>query len=179
MKKIFPFILLAGIGFLAYSCDNSDDVVVQNTVDSRMKDITGTFTGANNANWTISQGLSIKNTDVVLVYRNINSNTNASAIWQLIPKTFYLSNGRELDYNYIFNSQNVDISTEANFDQSTLVGAEASQYLINQTFRIVLVPADPAGKSASNAAAVDYSDYNAVIKYYKLDDSNVPSTKVN
>ncbi|MBV8326100.1 hypothetical protein [Chryseobacterium sp.] len=181
MKKILPLMLLAGIGFISYSCDNKDDVVVQQqNVNLQMKDVTGTFTGANNANWTISQGLNIKSTDVVLVYRNMNSNSGASAIWQLIPKTYYLTNGRELDYNFIFNSQNVDINTKANFDQSTLTGTEANTYLINQTFRIVLLPAGTNTSKTVNATPpVDYNDYNAVVKYYNLDDSNVPSTRVN
>ncbi|PWN63018.1 hypothetical protein C1631_022285 [Chryseobacterium phosphatilyticum] len=180
MKKILPFILLAGIGFLSYSCDNKDDVIVQQNANFQMKDITGTFTGANNANWTISQGLGVKSTDVLLVYRNINSNSSSSAIWQQIPKTYFLSNGRELDYNFIFNNQNVDITSRANFDQNTLTPAEAQTYLNNQTFRIVIVPANPNGSSNKSAnAPVDYSDYNAVVKYYNLNDSNVPSVRVN
>ena len=42
--------------------------------------------------------------------------------------------------------------------------AEMAQYLTNQTFRIVLIPADPA----KNAKKPDYNDYNAVVKYYNL-----------
>ena len=42
--------------------------------------------------------------------------------------------------------------------------AEMAQYLTNQTFRIVLIPADPA----KNANKPDYNDYNAVVKYYNL-----------
>ncbi|WP_353150217.1 hypothetical protein [Chryseobacterium sp.] len=181
MKKILPFILLAGIGFLSYSCDkDSDNIIQQDYVPSKMTDITGTFTSANNADFTLHQGLkNVQPTDVVLVYRNINSNSNATAIWQLIPKTYYLSNGRELDYNFIFNYQNVDITSRANFDQNTMSNAEANTYLINQTFRIVLVPADPANKSANAAQAVDYNDYDAVVKHYNLNDSNVPSIRVN
>lgn len=176
MKKIIPLFLLSFISFFVTSCDNNDNdpVPVQNNgAVAQMKDITGTFSSS--GGYTISQGLSILNTDVVLVYRNINSNTSSSAIWQLLPKTFFLSNGRELDYNFIFNSQNVDISTQANFDQATMTSAEANKYLINQNFRIVLVPADPAGKGAK----VDYNDYNSVIKYYNIDESKVVKTKVN
>nr|WP_315032622.1 hypothetical protein [uncultured Chryseobacterium sp.] len=180
MKKILPFILLAGIGFLAFSCDNKDDVVVQQNANFQMRDITGTFTGANNANFTISQGLGLKSTDVLLVYRNINSNSNNAAIWQQIPKTYFLSNGRELDYNFIFNKDNVDITSKANFDQNTLTPAEAQVYLNNQTFRLVIVPANTTGTANKSAKpAVDYSDYNAVVKYYNLNDSNVPSVRVN
>ncbi|AKK73028.1 hypothetical protein OK18_10750 [Chryseobacterium gallinarum] len=175
MKKILPFILLAGIGFLSYSCDNSDDNVVVQDNPSPMRDITGTFTGANNADWTIHQGIDASSSQVVLVYRNENSNSNLSAKWQLIPKTYFLTNGRELDYNYTFNAGNIDITTRANFDQNTMTNVEANTYLNNQTFRIVLIKT-AAAKSAT--APVDYNDYNAVVKYYNLNDSNVPSTKV-
>ena len=44
-------------------------------------------------------------------------------------------------------------------------------YYNNQKFRIVLVPADIVNKGAK--APVDYSDYNAVIKYFKINDSKV------
>ncbi|AZB19496.1 hypothetical protein EG352_17805 [Chryseobacterium indologenes] len=179
MKKILPFMLLAGIGFLSYSCDNKDDVVVQQNANFQMKDITGTFTGANNADFTISQGLGLKSTDGLLVYRNINSNSNNSAIWQQIPKTYFLSTGRELDYNFIFNKDNVDITTKANFDQNTMTSAERQTYLTNQTFRIIIVPANTGTSNKSVKSPVDYSDYNAVVKYYNLNDSNVPSVRVN
>ncbi|WP_050377165.1 hypothetical protein [Chryseobacterium sp. Hurlbut01] len=68
------------------------------------------------------------------------------------------------------------IRTEANFNQATqMTGTEATQYLNNQTFRIVLIP----GVSGKNTNSVDTSDYNAVVKYYNLNDSNVINTKIN
>ena len=67
-----------------------------------MKDVTGTFSSTNN--YALDQTIDIPSSDVVLVYRNINSNSSASAIWQLLPKTF-LSDNRELDYNFIFDTK--------------------------------------------------------------------------
>ncbi|UEQ75692.1 hypothetical protein [Chryseobacterium arthrosphaerae] len=179
MKKILPFILLAGIGFLAYSCDNNDDVVVQNPVDSDtlpvMKDVNVSLNSSNN--YAHVELLNLQSTDVVLVYRKDPTASNA---WQLVPKTYYLANNRELEYNFLFNSQKVEIFTEG-VDPATLTSAEAGTYLNNQTFRIVLVYAN-AGKAAAgkNAKAnVDYSDYNAVVKYYNLDESKVKTVNVN
>jgi hypothetical protein len=83
----------------------------------------------------------------------------------MIPKTEYLSGGRELDYNFLFDQSNVEIYTEANFDQATFTTAEANSYINNQRFRIVLVPASK-GKNAN----LDYSDYNSVIKFYNIPD---------
>ena len=175
-------IALAFASFFIYSCDNNDDevVTVDNTVYAQVRDVTGSFTSGNN--FRISQGLSIPTTDVVLVYRNVGTGSGANAVWQLIPKTYYLNDniafpaGRELDYNFDFTTQDVEIRTEANFNQSTqITGTEVSQYLNNQTFRIVLIP----GVSGKNVNSVDTSDYNAVVKFYNLNDSNVINTKIN
>ncbi|MPS63290.1 MAG: hypothetical protein DI622_00205 [Chryseobacterium sp.] len=178
MKKFFPLLLLAFVSLFIFSCDDNDnnDVPYQdNDTYPIMRDATGSFSSSNS--FTLSMDISIQSSDVVLVYRKVGS------YWQSVPKTYYLDDvqnlptGRELDYNFNFNSSEVNISTAANFNQSTqMTSAETSQYLTNQTFRIVLVPASPA-KGA--AATVDYSDYNAVVKYYNLDESKVIKTKVN
>ena len=178
MKKILPLILLSGIGLLTYSCDNrNDDPVVVNpnpnpgdsdTVPA-MKDVNVSLNSSNN--YSHIELLNLQNTDVVLVYRRDPASNNA---WQLIPKTYYLANNRELEYNFLFNSQKVEIFTEG-VNPATLSTAEAGTYLNSQTFRIVLVYAN-AGKAAAAKSAkpnVDYSDYNAVVKYYNLDESKV------
>lgn len=165
MKNYFTILLLALFGFLAVSCtDRNNDVLAEdNDTYPMMRDITGTLNSGND--YTINQGIDIKSTDVVLVYRNINSGSGGSAVWQLLPKTEFLTGGRELDYNFLFDTKNVEIYTEANFDQATFTAAEATTYLNNQRFRIVLVPASQ-GKNIN----VDYSDYNSVIKFYNIPD---------
>ncbi|SIT22599.1 hypothetical protein SAMN05421786_11097 [Chryseobacterium ureilyticum] len=177
MKKILPLILLAFVGLFVMSCDNNDNVVGDGDTISLMQDATGTFSSGNN--FRLTQGINIESTDVVLVYRREGN------LWQQIPKTYYLDNvngyptGRELDYNFQFDTRNVNVETKANFNQSTeMTSSETNQYLTNQTFRIVLVPANGSG-SRARKADVDYSDYNAVVKYYNLDDSHVPVTRVN
>lgn len=176
MKKFLPILLLAFVSLFIFSCDNNDDNHVDSDTVAVMKDATGTFT-AND--FTLIMDINIQSTDVVLVYRKIGN------FWQIIPKTYYLDNvqnlptGRELDYNFDFSTKEVRIKTTANFNQSTqITAAEVNQYLANQTFRVVLVPANPTGQH-SKKAPVDYSDYNAVVKYYNLNDSNVTNTKVN
>ncbi len=168
MKKYFTLMILAVLGGLfVMSCDRTDTVVTEdNDTYPVMKDVTGTFTNGNT--YTLSQSLNIANSDVVLVYRNYNSNTSNSAVWQLIPKTYYLNGGNELDYNFLFDASEVKIYTEANFDQTTMTTAEKNTYLNNQTFRIVLVPASRASRTSAAAPKVNYEDYNAVVKYYNL-----------
>lgn len=170
MKKYLPILLLAFVSLFIFSCDDNDNVVGDGDTYPKMRDVSGSFTNANGYSFTVP--INIQNTDVVLIYRRDPAASNA---WQLIPKTYYLSGGRELDYNALFDSQNVEIYTEANFDQTTMTSSEVSQYLTSQTFRVVLVPASPA----KGASAVNTSDYNAVVKYYNLDESKITTIKVN
>jgi len=174
--------MLAFVSLFIYSCDDNDDVVQVEDQDTiaQIRDVTGTFNASNS--FTITQGIDIFNTDVVLVYRNVGG---SSAVWQLIPKTYYLDDNvnfpanRELDYNFDFTTQDVEIRTEANFNQATqMTASETSQFLVNQTFRIVLIPAN-ASKNANASQPVNFEDYNAVIKYYNLDESKIIKTKVN
>ncbi|MFN4363480.1 hypothetical protein [Chryseobacterium hispalense] len=165
MKKYFPILLLAFVSLFIFSCKDDD---TDFDTYSQSRDATGTFTSSNN--FTLSMDISIESTDVVLVYRRVGN------AWESIPKTYYLSNvtgyptGRELDYNFDFNTSEVNIRTAANFNQITEMSpSEATQYLSNQTFRIVLVPAS-AGK---NTNSIDTTDYNAVVKYYNIDESRI------
>lgn len=176
MKKILPLILLAGVGFLTYSCDNSNDdpVVVNPGKDNDtfplMFDAPGTFSASNN--YSLIADISIEPTDVVLVYRR------AGDAWQQIPKTVYVdpatsASPRRFEYNFVFSNKAVQVRIEnQNFLLSTLTTDQANDFLNNQTFRIVLVPADPVKKTAK-ASTVDFSDYNAVVKHYNLDESKI------
>lgn len=154
------------------SCDRSPEVIqTNNNIDEvfpRIKDATGSFGKGNN--YALDMDINIPKTDVVLVYRNVNSNTSDAAVWQLLPQTIYLSDNRELDYTFRFNTQRIQVTTSSNFDYSTLTRQEEEEYLRNQTFRVVLVPALNGRSSKLN-----YSDYHNVIKYYNLDDNNVRS----
>lgn len=175
MKKFLPILLLAFVSLFIFSCDDDDNGPYQDyDTYSQMRDATGTFSSGNT--FTLSMDINIENTDVVLVYRRVGNH------WQSIPKTYYLDDvqnlpiGRELDYNFNFNTQEVNIYTTANFNQSTqMTPTETNEYLTNQTFRVVLVPAS----AAKGTSSVDTSDYNAVVKYYNLDESKVKTYKVN
>ena len=166
MKKYFTLLLVAIFSLVIVSCDDRNDVVTtDNDTYGVMKDVTGSLTSNNS--FALTQGIDIPSTHVVLVYRRV---TDA---WQPIPKAVYLPNvatlptGREFDYNFVFDTQNVQIRVDdENFNLVTeITPAETNQYLTNQTFRIVLIPASQ-GKNTN----VDYSDYNAVIKYYNIKD---------
>lgn len=163
MKKIFPIFIFALLSIFVVSCDNNDDVIVQepvNTVDASMKDVTVNFNSSNG--YSYLEPINILTSDVVLVYRRDNSGSKPA--WQLIPKTYYLSGGRELDYNFLFDSKEIEVFADWNFDPTTMTPAEVAQFHTSQTFRLVIIPADPA----KNANKPDFNDYDAVIKYYNL-----------
>ncbi len=170
MKKLFSIFALALLSMFAVSCDNNDDEVqiVDNDTYSGVFEITRSFQYDNTAqlhfiNQSISQ-YGMLDSDVALVYR-LKGVSNGNDVWEQIPKTIYLSNGEEVDYDFDFTKNDIQIYVNATFN---IVGSP--QYYNNQTFRIVLVP---AGFLKSVKPPVDYSDYNAVIKYYNIDDSKI------
>jgi len=83
-------------------------------------------------------------------------------IWQQIPRTLYLGNGQELDYDFDFTKFDFTIYAGGNFDISTVPA-----YLNNQTFRVVVIP------GGFGKRVVDYSDCNAVMQAYGLTESQV------
>jgi hypothetical protein len=99
-----------------------------------------------------------------LIYRLSGTIDSSTPIWQLIPRTLYLNQG-ELDYDYDFSREDFKIYAGGTFDL-----ALAPQYIQNQTFRIVIIPGYFSGRSAKK---VDKNDYNAVIKAYNINDTNV------
>lgn len=171
MKKYFTLLLLAIFGFAAVSCnDRNDDVIVQdNDTYSVVLDINNVNFAYNaDDGYFISRSFTkpLVSTDVVLIYRKGSSAPDGSPVWQMIPRTLYLTGGNELDYDFDFSKNDIMIYANGNYDIST-----TPQYLNSQTFRVVLVPASAGGKNAN----VDYSNYESVIKYFNIDDSKVTS----
>ena len=173
MKKFLPILMLAFVGLFIFSCKDDNDDVDYDTY-SQVRDITATFNNGNN--YAVTQGINVQSTDVVLVYRR------SGDAWQQIPKTIYIDNAstpgaRKFDYNFVFDNKDVQVRIDdENFNLATgLNNAETNDYLNNQVFRIVLVPASAAKTSSS----VDFKDYSAVIKFYNLNDSNVKNTTIN
>ena len=103
----------------------------------------------------------IFSSDVVLIYRlsgTIDSNT---PIWQLIPRTIYLSNGRELDYDFDFSKEDFTIYARGNYNLEL-----TPEYLDNQTFRIVIVP-------GSFSTSINKNNYNEVISALNIKENQI------
>lgn len=156
-------LVTASLGTLV-SCDRNTEVIQTENTESfpKMKDATGTFGLGNN--YALDMDISIPKTDVVLVYRNVNSNTSDSPVWQLLPQTVFFKGGRELDYNFRFDNRRVQVTTSVNFDYSDMTRDDVERYLKNQTFRVVLVPA-----LSRRNSKINYADYKSVVKYYRLE----------
>lgn len=177
MKKILLFLFLGAVSFTAYSCDNDDDVVVQNPVDydtySEAFDISPNFSMVTNNLYRFKDDFKkpLVESDVVLIYMQIGTDGGAP-LWKLLPYTSYVPlspNNEAVDYIYDFSKFGVtiNINSSATFSLTANPG-----YYQGKTFRVVIVPAK-TGVSKSAVAPVDYSDYNSVIKYYNIDESRI------
>ncbi|WP_129583100.1 hypothetical protein [Flavobacterium cyanobacteriorum] len=153
MKKIFLFFAFAGMAVFT-GCDNDDDVVyTDNDTISQVIELTNVDFNAGN-NFTIFYQFAPPtfDADVVLVYRLVN--VDGFDVWQQIPRTIYLNNGGEVDYDFNFTADDVEIFMQSNefADLNALPGLTQ-----NQIFRIVRVP-------GFFANTVNVNSYDAVIE---------------
>lgn len=108
--------------------------------------------------------------DMVLVYRLVDYGS-AGDVWKLLPETYYFDDGT-LDFGYDNDFTRYDAQVGLyGYDLPGLSNA----YKLDQVFRVVVIPAFYANKSASTNK-VDLSDYNSVKEFYNLE--NVKVTKI-
>lgn len=115
--------------------------------------------------------------DAVLVYAlwDIEQvNGEFFEVWRLLPQTTFPADGT-LVYNYNHTDVDVELFLDANFNiaESGLGSGELDDWII----RIVIVP----GQFLTNgrAAAVDYSNYQAVKEAYHLPELPMPDVGQN
>ena len=97
--------------------------------------------------------------DVVLVYLLWDVTEDDLPILRLMPQTIYLDDG-SFQYNFDYTYFDVNFFLDGAYDFTTL----EDSWTQNQTFRVVVVPADFAN------GRYDYSNYEATIKRLKLED---------
>lgn len=132
-------------------------------VESEVFEVTRDFNPQNDFSSLVQLNPTIYDSDVVLVYLlwDVDGNT---PIWRQMPQTVQLTEG-DLQYNFDFTPFDVNLFlSSADFDLTIL----GSQWTQDQTFRIVIVPG-----YFSNKKAVDYSNYDAVIKAFNIDESKI------
>ncbi|CAL66834.1 hypothetical protein [Christiangramia forsetii] len=101
--------------------------------------------------------------DAVLVYRlEILDADDGGTIdsWSLIPQNFFIGDGT-IQYVYNHTVSDVEIIIDGNFDLSNL----SSEFIDNQTFRIVVLPSATFEANAD----VDFSNFGEVQKRFDLD----------
>ena len=167
MSKRITLLLAFICMMVLQSCTVNENPQTQNPVDndtiSEVIEVTTSFNAGNNYKRLITFNNPIYTSDMVLVY-HLYDVVNGADVWRQMPQTYYLGTNGELDYNFDFTNYDVNIFLGANFDLNTL----SSVWTQNQTFRIVIVPG-----YFGNKMAIDYSNYNAVVKTYNLDDSKI------
>ena len=172
MKRIT--LVLAFIGMITLnSCTVNEDngnYVDNDTISEvfELRNINFSFDGGNSYSIYRTLNPQIYASDVVLIYRMSDLIDSNTPVWQLIPRTLYLQQG-ELDYDFDFSKEDFTIYAGGTYDL-----ALTPSYINNETFRIVIVPAYLSNKGASK---VDFSDYNAVIKAYNIDESKIKIMK--
>lgn len=172
MKTYISALLLAGITFTAISCDRNNDTQIvndQDTIGQEYK-ISGDFKYDATLGYFMSGSFdkAIPSSDRVLVFM-WNGTSNGSDVWSPVPNTTYVDdpaviNGRKIYYSYAFSVKEVQFYAKANYDIST-----TQNYLKNQRFSILVVPANSMNASAS----VNEANYQEVIRKYNLDSSKI------
>jgi len=166
MKKIT--LLLAFIGMLSFqSCtvNDSQPIVQDSDTISEVYEYSVSFTAGNNYSELLSFPHTIYSSDMVLVYR-LSGVTQGTDIWKLEPETYYFNDGT-LDFGYDFDFTRYDVNL---FMHGNNLGTVSSNFRLNQIFRVVIVPGY-FGKNASKT--VNFEDYNAVVKSFKIDESKL------
>lgn len=161
MKRIILLLTFLAT-FLYQSCTVKEEVNAD--LLAEVFQVTTSFTAANNYSKLITLNPPIYNSDMVLVYRSFGV-INNQVVWRQLPQAVYIAQG-ELDYNFDFTRNDINLFLESDFDLATL-GATWSQ---NQVFRIVIIPGYFSNK---NNKVVDFNDYNAVLKAYNIKENQI------
>ncbi len=103
----------------------------------------------------------LQGSDMILVYIKTKSTDAGLPVWQLIPRTIYFPNGDVLNYDFDFTVKDYIITASGNY-----VLSNRPDFILNQTFRVVIVPNDLL-------SAVNKNNYLEVMKVLNLDDSKI------
>jgi hypothetical protein len=171
MKKFLPLLLLLVTSVFIFSCKDDNDDVQVNVDYPAVYDLKNVnFTYNQNDGWNYFQSFTrpMLSQDIVLIYLQTDTTSNGNPVWTALPAKFNPAVGEEVYYDFDFTVNDFKIYTRATFDLSQ----QASLYLNNKTFRVVLVPA-VFGNKNTNATDIHKMTYEEVIKKYNINDSKV------
>jgi hypothetical protein len=166
MKKLASFLIL--LVFSLSSCEGPSGPVgpqgAQGTyVVGQTYEYTRNFTSAGNFETAITFPKAILPSDVVLVYK-LWTVDNGVDVWRPVPQSVTLPQG-VLTYNFDFSKNDLYLFINSNFDLTTA----STNYTLDQTFRIVVVPSDFAQKMSKNAS---YEEVTTALKIQSKDFKN-------
>lgn len=171
MRKIT--LLFAFIGMMTIqSCTVNEQQPINNTDNDTISEVweyTRSFTTSNNFSNLIAFPHTIYASDMVLVYR-LSGVSSGTDIWKLMPETYYFNDGT-LDFRYDFDFTRYDASI---FMDGNDLASVSSNYRINQVLRIVVIPGYFGNKTTNT---INFNDYNAVIKTFKIDENKIVKVK--
>lgn len=166
MKKIITILAVIGMfGFQACTGPEGppgQDGLIGEVYELKNEDFGYNVDDGYNISRTFGEtiGHNIYAADVILIYRLSGTIDSSTPIWQLIPRTFYLAQG-ELDYDFDFSKEDFKIYARGTYDLEL-----TPQYLDDQTFRIIVVPAE-------FASTVNVNNYLEVINALNLNENKV------
>lgn len=163
MKKIFMLLFVST--FLLTSCTVNDDDNTDFDTIGQTYEFTTTFNSGNLYSDRFVFPENIFDSDVVLVYR-LDGTVNGLDVWEPLPTaSFFFFNDTtgaiEGFLNYRFNFTIGDVDVFLSSDAPELAEQEFTN---NQTFRIVIVPADFAQNTD-----IDFSNLEEVSTALNLD----------
>jgi hypothetical protein len=179
MKKITLFLVFIGMMMLQ-SCEVTEVTevieIVEDSTFSEVFEETISFVPNNNYAVTFPLQPKLFSGDNILVYQLVNTNAGFDT-WALLPQLYYFTGG-SAQYNFNFSLDRFTIFVLASFPRNQL----PPDFLLNKTFRIVIIAGDdginsggPNSKSINSKA--DFSDYHAVIKKFKINDTKVKTNR--
>ena len=130
MKRIFLLLTVAAMTAFT-GCSNDDDRVDRDTI-SEVFEINQNTTFNLDNNYTIDYTLipQIYSSDMILIFR-LAGTSGGNDVWEPLPKTYYFSDGSELDYTFDFTVNDIQIRMDG-----TNLGAAPASFTNNQVFRV-------------------------------------------
>ena len=110
MKKYFAILIMAFAVGTVVSCESREEVIVDNSAKNIVYDLRNVnFTAANNYSYYSEFNRPMLGSDYVLMFRKKNPEPGGTVVWEPIPKTIYISNDREVDYDFDFSIYDIKI----------------------------------------------------------------------
>ncbi|WP_439555991.1 hypothetical protein [Dyadobacter sp.] len=176
-KKLIPLLLVFVALFQGCRGPEGPQGPVGDELIGETIDLVGVnFTADNDYEYSMSWDqakLKVYEGDAVLIYSNwetVNSGNQQVDAFRLLPLTVYLPNGI-LSYNFDRTINDFRIFLDGTANRGTLDPV----YTRNQEFRIIVIPSEFAARTSG---ALDYNDYNAVVKAFNIDESKIRKVSV-